>query len=796
MFFFFRFEPEATKFLRGTVDYPTPQEPECRPLVPAEPVLPASPVTPPPKAAKTKSKSRFGGKPSPDAKFRPISKRADLPPLLPVLEAQALVESYIFDYVDEYVSDRDGREQHAIDREIAFLQWLPRPKREKLKKLIKLLGIISTTGVGKTSIIKKVMAEATQSRFSMLIVVRNHEAANVYEKAGAFHYRGRTKWDLERATKTDKISEIPDWACFNKMTVDAVGRNGHFPAQTVCQHCPHAQRLKHDRPASEKEYQATLQFFEDRGLEVKKVEPCRHIVHKEKALAAPILVIVAQSFSNAMAKDRLVVIDEAVPEGETIAVTRDHLIEWRRAAENWLAGMDKKRNLAQTTAEVNSIDHMGATLIAAIPVFNMIAKDLNGGSGHRMLLPSTVDAIKSIKSDSWQNGIAPWEVARVDQAIKVVTNPLRIWTSLIKAARKTSLLYIEGNSLMVPVLTPICEYIVAGRPAIVLDATMPLEIQQTILARGGEIKKVLAKQNLIIRRFPEKSFGAGEVDYVEYHQRSMLQALDTIRFMKPNKKGRALLTHNRFIEHMYEEKKHRPGNSKLDAMEKEENIVLGHFGLNDKAHDKWCEKNMSIVGGPLGRPENQKAAYTVARAIALYAGADPYDWPVWTAEELTEYIWVDEGSGYEVLCQAPLPRNRKISNWILHTYAQTIVQGIGRPRAVWVTAPILIDIHGGLPVDFAEHGISVESYHRTSEFFIWGEHKSTRDSTARYDLAVAWLKERNMKVTIDSMLKGLAELQTAGVIDKCMSRNTIIKIRNKSKAADEIEVAVDLDEAA
>ena len=203
---------------------------------------------------------------------------------------------------------------------------------------------------------------------------------------------------------------------------------------------------------------------------------------------------------------------------------------------------------------------------------------------------------------------------------------------------------------------------------------------------------------------------------------------------------------------------------------------IGHFGLDDRAHDNWSGRHLAIVGGPILSPAGWRTEYSTARLTAIRAGADVEMWPHWpTGEDASEKdVWLDEGAGFDVKCHAPLPADQHIRAWVLARYRETIVQAIGRTRAVRHSGePLTVEIWGGLPVDLSDFGIDDVTYHDNPRSWTVEGHneKAKAEADKRFQKVLDIILQSGRKPTkrlIQSeMLRlGMKKMDDTAVLDR------------------------------
>lgn len=688
-------------------------------------------------------RSRFGGRPRPKPRNRSWQPTGLLPPLppetVPVERAATQIRWSMRHYLARMTERQrqiDAARAHARDtgqpvsaiRRIADIDEIPP------------MATVVTTGVGKSAAVRRLIDAARDARMPIALVCPTHEAIDDYraDVHDLFHYRGRSA----PADELQPGQKQPASTCWKLGLVSAIARESHRPQPTICRsHCEHGQKRALDRlqpprgpfedPLAEKRAEK-LNWFRAHGFrkdQIADIKPCLWLDHQEKALGAQMLAMPASSFSETMAKwgagvpdpvDRLVVIDEAVPLGEDLAIGLEEIAAWQTAAS---AGIANRREAARSPdipqPDRDRIEREIEGLGLAEEMCATLAEYLGTATaaGGTQPIPGWLrDRMKEIKrqtTGAWSGGAAPWEKVEWDR-LEPVAIPRRAASAIIETLAHDGG-YVADGKLHVVGLSQVGEWLAAGRPAIVLDATLPAETRAVIEAGGGTIEEVHVRQNLHVIRYPNALYGRGRpqasTSQADHTARCIHRAIEAVLAL-PTDRPRALLTHLPWQAALEAEDERNPDGSRLSQLA-EAGVEVGHFGLDDRAHDRWNGRHLAIVGGPILRPAGWRSEYGIARLTALAAGADPAGWPAWpTGPDSSERgLWIDEGHGVEVLCHAPLPADPAIRAWVLCRYRQTIVQAIGRARAVRNQGdPITVAIHGGLPVDLAAFGIDSVEY--------------------------------------------------------------------------------------
>lgn len=413
-----------------------------------------------------------------ELKWRPASAPVPRPSLWSREGAITEIEKQLRRYViTEYAPWIQARQTYLRDlREWREYKNGPRPGRPEPPGPLAIQG---TTGLGKSATMSVLRDLCTQLRIPTLALCANHQL--VTESYGKwFHYHGRAP--IEAAARP--------WDCQQYGAVMRLTRQNHFPQSVFCvHHCPNGRRWVLD-VASEntKRHQNAQRWFQERRIDPNTVEPCRWQSHLRDGIRAFHTATVAAALSDALLiqteilvsgggaaehdTDRLLVLDESAQVAKTVAVTMEQLSLWadegrRRLAEN------------SNTETRNSLE-------AALTIFAAVAQWLGGNATAErpdsvpMTLQSQVVEAALCRS-LFEGETALWEQVRVDR-IGEMSVPLRAARAIVETF-KVAGGRVEKGRVSVVALTRVGEYMAAGLPAILLDATLPAEVAAIINLR-------------------------------------------------------------------------------------------------------------------------------------------------------------------------------------------------------------------------------------------------------------------------------------------------------------------------
>lgn len=653
---------------------------------------------------------------------------------------------------------RDGL-QTALQQTVAdYISWLSDTDKPFAPVLMQ-----PTTGTGKSTA-AKALSKSIEIRMAggrVCVFVPDHDQADGYENEGFFHFYGRNPEPTH-----------PGFCPAHEMVKEAMEK-GHISQAEVCRRCNNGYRWTIDY-YSEKEgpcekVETAKKKLSARGLDWKKVIPCRWQTHLRDALAAPFVVAASGSYSHSLTRDSLVIFDEHFEPGKGINVTLQDVDHWA------------KRNQSIITHLENSGDPEALERHRqAGDFFKSVAQAMAawvGKTGAISVDPDLLSAISGIleaakKSRKDDVDLAAWESLKFDAAGELADNPLRA-AHAIAESLKFGDGYVHDGQLVVAASLPVMERMATGEPTVIMDATPDPVIVDVVQAQGGRVVNAIAHQNVRIVRHPTRFWGLTPLN----SQRS-----------GPDRVVREAERYTSLIDHYHQKTEygktaflfHKKAWDTLNLGDFVTNpdgdpvaykafpyIKLGCFdywGRGHRAHNRWTNKALVIVGSFFPPLEAQRSMYQVSRIAALSAGADAESWPVWPDDmEMIKDAWVCEGS-HDVPCRLPLPADIRIRAWLLTRITAETVQAIGRARGANAENTIDVHIYGGVPLHgLWQHGLAVAAYEADPECLgkTKAEHMEAmagvrQDSLARCDALAARVIAKGQTVTRQAMVDEVA----------------------------------------
>lgn len=629
--------------------------------------------------------------------WRPTAEPVLAAATVPVEQARAIIKAgvqmMVADYIGWLLELDERREQGTKGRLPTARPWLFKP----------------TTGTGKTTAIKALVHDAAllAGGGSVLALVPIHEQADAYEAAGWWHYYGRS---ADRS--------CPGY-CPNHAAMMAAVKAHHIPQAEFCHKCPNGLKW-----AEKWEDLAGMGYTGDK---FEKLEACVWQGHLRDTLQAQFVVAPSASFSETLAgwardgldssdekamRHRLVLVDEQATMAVAVAVGLPDVDLWSKRTSGLLKAIEAAQDKADAVTAVvgdpafESVQKAHAerrekitALRAALDLFQALASEMArmvGREGRISVAPALLDAVKNLL-DKDDEDVTSWERLEFGRDGSLQVTPLRAaWA--IRQTLEHGDGHVKDGRLQISGVRPIIDRI-GKRPIAFYDATPDPVTAAAVRAHEGHVVQALATQAVTIIRKPNQFRGLkafGQKAAPGQRERA-IQQYKALRKLHPNA---VLLVHKKVRDI-------------LDPDDEDE--LLGHWGADHRAHDRWAGKNLVILGSFFPPMPTWRGQYQAARVAALTAGADPSDWPEWPDNmEMEEGAWITEGT-HEVQSYLPLPTDPAIRRWLLGIITNETVQAVGRVRGANLdpSHPVTIHIYGGVPMaGLGEHGLTVDRYER------------------------------------------------------------------------------------
>ena len=666
------------------------------------------------------------------------------------------VQMMVADYVGWLAELDERREEGKKGRLPLAKPWLFKP----------------TTGTGKTTEIKALIknAELLAAGGSVLALVPDHSQADAYQDDGWWHYHGR-----------NKDPNNPGYCPNYKALMEAVEAH-HIPQAEFCHRCPNG--LKWAGKPKNLIDLANMGFV---GEKLAALQPCVWQQHLRDTMEHQFVVAPAGSYSETLAswapdgverdapmRHRLVTVDEHAQVAVPIEVGLPDIDLWARRTADTLKMLEAIQAKVEATdaavggpSDVQAIKEEAVERVrrieaakAALDLFKAMAREMGrlvGREGRISVEHGLLDAVQRMLETDDED-VAAWERLEFGRDGSLQMTPMRAaWA--IRQTLKYEDGHVNDGKMHISGVRPLIERI-GLRPAAFFDATPDPIIVDSVREHDGHIVQALAEQHVKVIRKPGRFWGLKALgkNATPEERKRVIKQYRALRALHPHA---VLLVHKKV-------------RVLIDPDGTDE--LLGHWGADHRAHDRWAGKDLVIIGSFFPPMDTWRSAYQAARVAALSAGAAPAAWPEWPdGMEMEEGAWITEGT-HQVQSMLPLPTNQHIRKWLLDTITAEVVQAVGRVRGANLdpSRPATITIYGGVPLaGLGEHGLTVDSYEVDDP--VIGASRSGKALDARQAIAAAadsgqrtikaiqaWVETRfKIRVGIDRVRSVMRALEAA-----------------------------------
>lgn len=621
-----------------------------------------------------------------------------IPPVkaLPVEQARVVLEKGLKATVEAYIEWLKPDETEDPEMEGVGDGEQPKKKRRKKKKKGAPLALFQvTTGVGKTTLLKDLINDASlMADGAVRVFVPDHKQATAYEDAGWFHYWGRNP-------DPEHVGYCPNHADMMR----AVEQKHTHTQAMFCGTCPNGLKwaLGHYAPGTDRwgAAQNALLRLKFSPEEIENITPCRWQDHLRDALSSRAVVACSQSYSEPLAQygdseddsiHALTFFDEGAGLSDVVRVTQQDIHFWAQRTDSILQGI----NRSARTADLKGYRE---ALTAARPLFSQMARslaDLTGKSGRLTVDPVLSGIVdKVLKVRGKKGDTAGWEALDFGHKGSLRHAPLRAAWAVAESLKYGGGRVGDGT-IVVAASKPIVGRI-GKLPTVFCDATPDPITMAICKASGAKIIQAIAEQNIRIVRYPMQFFGHG----------AWREDADEAWRASAEAKHDALLSLYPDSGHIWMKR------ARLAIDPDMEDPRIQHYGGGHRAHDDFSYKDLCLVGGHFTPEHGWSATWQGARIAALAAGCPEEDWPAQPDGpiESQDHQEVDEGGAF-VQSRHPLPIDHRMREFFLRLSTNEQVQAIGRGRGVnHLGEPLTVRIFGGLPLfGLWEHGLKVDSY--------------------------------------------------------------------------------------
>ncbi len=471
--------------------------------------------------------------------------------------------------------------------------------------------------------------------------------------------------------------------------------------------------------------------------EVAEEKPCSYILHTHESRKSPVIntteamlegdpgTMTAKAGEKVI--KRKIILDDTCELADHRAIHSGNIAEWIRAADKIIAS-EKEGGEKRIEATRNLLPWLSALsqYLSENPGENQIQVDPAQWAGFSVLVKSP-----DLK---WLDGTTAEAVFRDHEGKLEI--PLRTLKDLGTALERGTA-WVRKGILHFSVPTRAFQALKNG--ALVLDATPSIAVRNIVETLGGENTEIFARQDSI-KVVQVVSGNHGKTvcspDNPSY-ARERTHFLNTVQSLE-NEVGAenlAVLSHKIFVDSL---------NDECGI-----NAEIGHWGLDDRGHNRWESKTDLLIWGIQQlSPSVAERVYMSERQAVIDAGGEA--WPTWDGER-TERWYQVPGQAKEIFASGY--KNEFIDRWNREWVTARLVQAVGRLRAVRRTEPLRVIVHATFP--FAEafglefHEVARPDWRNMNDY-----QKSRKDGqTERAVVAIAALGKDAGRRKVDAWLK-------------------------------------------
>ena len=466
-------------------------------------------------------------------------------------------------------------------------------------------------------------------------------------------------------------------------------------------------------------------------------DPCQYILHVHEARQAPVLSTTAAMVEGdpfvGKVKDgdkivpAKVVLDDTCEVADHRAAHGGHVAEWIRASHRIIETSGENQERAEATK-------------ALLPWLSALSHLLASHPGEEQirLSPAEWTEFSTLVGSSalkWVDGITAEAIFKDSEGSLEI--PLRTLKALGEAIERGTA-WVRKVVLHFAVSTRAVKAIEDG--ALILDATPSLAVRSIVKAQGGEVTEIRARQDSL-RVTQVLGAGHGKTscspDSPSF-QREKMHFLNTVRATaeKVGSGNLAVLTHKALSDSL------SPGDLS-------ENVEIGHWGLDDRGHNRWERKTTLMIWGVQRlAPSTAERIYMAERQAVIEAGGEA--WPEWDGEQTEKWYQVP-GQAKEIFSRGY--KDEFIDQWAREWTTSKVVQAVGRLRATRRTDPLEVIIHSNFPLSEA-FGMEIHALARPDWRTMNDYQKSRKDGQVdRAVVAIAALGEDAGRRKINDWLK-------------------------------------------
>ena len=425
--------------------------------------------------------------------------------------------------------------------------------------------------------------------------------------------------------------------------------------------------------------------------EVVEGESCSYILHTNETRVTPVVTTTAAMLegdknigkvkTGETVIQRKIVLDDTSELSQHRYIHLGHVGEWIRAGKNAI-------NIDRRQIEKGEKDDKGEDrgkrileteklLIWLQRLAKMLAEN-HGEEQSKVASEGWKEFSELVKSSSlkWMDGVSAEMIYRdMERNLEI---PVRALKDLGEAFSRGTV-WIKKGILHFSNGTQALDALKKG--ALVLDATAGIAVRHIVEAGDGKITEIRSKQDsLKVRLVVSGNHGKtacspGSPSFL----REKDHFLGQIRSLseKWGAENIAVLSHKSFI----------------DELEKNLDVDAGHWGLDERGHNRWERKKALLVWGIQQlSPSVAERHYMSDRQAVIEAGGPA--WPIWDSAREEKFYQIP---GQQKELWAVGYKNDFIDNWNREWVTAKLTQAIGRLRATRRDEELEVIVHASFP---------------------------------------------------------------------------------------------------
>ncbi len=423
-------------------------------------------------------------------------------------------------------------------------------------------------------------------------------------------------------------------------------------------------------------------------------QPCSYFFHTIEARQAPVLTTTSAMLEGdphigtvkigKTVQKAKIVLDDTSEISDHRSIHGGNIAEWIRSAHYSI-----RHDLARiASGDVKDGDENRKNRVEAteklIPHLEALARLLTSHPGEEQIKvdPEPWAEFSDLVRSSelrWMDGTSAEAVYRDGEGKTEI--PMRTLKALGEALSRGTV-WVRKSILHFAVPTKALEHIQNG--ALVLDATPPLAVREIVKVKGGEVKEMWSTQDsLKVRLIPSGVHGkmacSPESPSFAREKKHFLAAVGKLA-EEVGPENVAVLSHLSFFSELQDE---------LTEL----GVEFGHWGLDDRGHNRWETKKALLIWGVQQlSPSVAERQYMSDRQAVLESGGQA--WPEWSGTREEKWYRIP-GTDKEIHSEGY--KNDFVDQWNREWVTARLVQAIGRLRATRRTEPLQVIVHASFP---------------------------------------------------------------------------------------------------